>query len=164
MKYPAGSAIAVCAGAIAVGIAFGCRVEDRSAATAAAVEALMNADRAFAAESAAQGMDGWMDAFAPDGVRLVLGERAVQGRVSIREADAPLFADATRRLVWEPTDAGVFSDGRVGFTTGRSAFVRIENGLTSDTLSTGRYLTMWRVDQRGNWEVILDTGVSDRVD
>ena len=121
----------------------------------------MEADRAFARASAERGLEGWMSVYAPDAVRLSMGGRALQGLTAIREADAGLFADSTRRLVWEPTDAGVFADGRHGFTTGRSAFVSIERGKPVDTLSTGRYVTWWRLDDAGAWRVILDTGSND---
>ncbi|HEX7069213.1 MAG TPA: DUF4440 domain-containing protein [Rhodothermales bacterium] len=124
-------------------------------------EALMQADRVFAEETAARGLDGWMDAYAPDAVRLSLGGQAVQGLEAVREADAPIFEDPSRRLIWEPTDAGVFEDGRHGFTTGRSAFVTVVDGAVGDTLRTGRYVTFWRLSDDGTWKVILDTGVTD---
>ena len=72
---------------------------------------------------------------------------------AVRAYDAGLFADSTTRLVWEPTDAGAFADGRHGFTTGRSALL----SAAGDTLYAGVYLTMWRVEA-GRWRVILDTG------
>jgi ketosteroid isomerase-like protein len=121
----------------------------------------MEADRLFAVETSARGLDGWMDAYASDAVRLRLGGIAVQGLDAVRTADAPLFADPARRLLWEPTDAGVFADGLHGFTTGTSAFVTVEDGVVADTLSTGRYVTFWRRDEDGTWKVILDTGVTD---
>ncbi len=101
-----------------------------------------------------------MDAYAADAVRLHVGGKAVQGLGAIRDFDAELFADPMLRLVWEPTDAGVFSDGRHGFTTGRSAFVRL-GGEKADTLVTGRYITLWRLGSGGCWQVVLDTGASD---
>lgn len=123
--------------------------------------ALMAADRAFAVAAAKHGLEGWMAAFAPDAVRLPLGGKAVQGLPAVREADSGLFADSTRRLVWEPTDAGLFRDNRHGFTTGTSAFVRLSGGEIEDTLFAGRYITIWRLNDQGHWKVILDTGVTD---
>jgi uncharacterized protein (TIGR02246 family) len=117
----------------------------------------MEADRAFAAAAAARGLDGWMDAFAPDAVRLVMGRSFVRGLDAIRAADADLFADPAVHLTWAPADAGVFDDGRTGFTTGLSAYVRLGGGAP-DTLGTGRYVTLWRLGDDGRWRVILDTG------
>jgi ketosteroid isomerase-like protein len=121
-------------------------------------EALMRADRDFAAATAARGINGWMEAYAADAVRLEMGGPASQGHAAIREFDAGLFADPTVRLVWYPTDAGLFSDGRHGFTTGRGALVRLTP--PSDTLWRGTYITFWR-RERNAWKVILDTGASD---
>jgi hypothetical protein len=71
-----------------------------------------------------------------------------------------MFADPTVRLVWDPTDAGVFRDAQHGFTTGRYQLVKLEGGAPSDTLGQGAYLTIWRRDD-GQWRVILDTGSPD---
>ena len=117
--------------------------------------ALMDADRAFAAETAARGLEGWMSYYTDDAVRVALGDRGIAGLDGIRDYDAALFADSTTRLVWEPTDGGVFEDGTYGFTTGRSAMVRPG---TPDTLWKGRYVTLWRRGPDGRWRVILDTG------
>ena len=129
--------------------------------TVSAQAQLMEADRAFAAATAARGLEGWMDAYASDAARLALGGPAVRGLGAIREADAGLFADTQRRLIWEPTEAGIFEDGRHGFTTGTSAFVLLEGEAVADTLSTGRYITFWRREADGTWKIILDTGVTD---
>src|SRR5262245_61515904 len=86
---------------------------------------LMEADRKFAAAAKARGLRGWMEFMAEDAVRLQkLGGTAVRGRAAIRKADAALFADATRQLLWEPSEAGAFADGRHGFTTGRYRVVK----------------------------------------
>lgn len=127
---------------------------------AAARAALMAADRAFAAETAGRGLDGWMAHYAADAVRLHMGGPVVQGLDAIRAFDAALFADPTARLTWEPTDGGAFGDGRHGFTTGRSALVRLAGGA-ADTLYAGVYVTLWRLGPDGRWEVLLDTGAAD---
>jgi uncharacterized protein (TIGR02246 family) len=130
-------------------------------------EELLAADRAFAAAAAARGLDGWMSVMAPDAVRLPrLGQPAVTGADAIRRADAALFADPTRRLVWEPTEAGPFADGRHGFTTGRYKVLRRpgtrDAGAGEDqVVASGSYLTWWRKEADGRWLVILDTGTPD---
>ena len=92
-----------------------------------------------------------------DAVRLVMGAEAIQGLPAVREYDSRLFADTTLRLAWDPTDAGVFSDGRLGFTTGRYDLIRTESSAY-DTLQSGAYVTMWRRNEEGVWQIILDTG------
>jgi ketosteroid isomerase-like protein len=116
----------------------------------------MAADAAFAGATARRGLDGWMDAYAPDAVRLAMGGHVSRGLAEIRAADSSLFADPAVRLTWMPTDGGAFGDGRHGFTTGRAAMVR----APADTVWTGTYVTFWRRDG-GRWRVLLDTGASD---
>ncbi len=122
-------------------------------------EALMAADRAFADSTAAHGLDGWMQFYAADAVRLELGGEATQGLEGIRAKDSLIFVDPSRLLTWQPVSSGVFADGQHGFTTGRWARVRLDS--TRDTLGTGRYVTMWRRGSDGHWRVILDTGSGD---
>lgn len=129
----------------------------------AAARALMDADRAFAAETAARGLDGWLAHYAPDAVRLRMGGTAaagevVQGLDAVRAYDAGLFADPATRLVWEPTAAGLFADGVTGYTTGRSAMLRLRSGAPADTLFAGTYVSIWQRGRDGRWRVILDTG------
>jgi ketosteroid isomerase-like protein len=120
-------------------------------------EALLAADRAFADSTAARGLDGWMGFYAADAVRLTMGGDVAQGLEAVRKYDAPLFADSATRLLWTPTGAGVFADGRHGFTTGTSLMVRRAAAKT-DTVYRGAYITMWRREADGRWRVILDTG------
>jgi ketosteroid isomerase-like protein len=126
---------------------------------------LMDADRAFAKATKEKGLDGWMSFMAEDAVRILpLGGKAHIGTEAVKELDKKLFADPNKRqLLWEPTDGGAFSDGNHGFTTGTSKMiVKTENGK-EEVLWTGAYVTCWRKDQKGQWKVILDTGVADPV-
>jgi len=122
---------------------------------------LFAADRAYARAVADSGQAAWVARFAPDiakpgagGLLLLRGIDPVTG------LDKPMFADPTRVLVWEPTDAVAYADGRTGVTIGRSAWVR--KTARTDTLSRGRYLTMWQRQSDGSWKIILDTGWSEK--
>jgi ketosteroid isomerase-like protein len=142
----------------------GCAARPPAPDPAAARAALMEADRAFAAATAARGLAGWMDFYAPDAARLRMGGSAadgsvVQGLAAVRAYDADLFADPATLLTWAPTAAGVFADGRHGFTTGRSALLRA-TGATADTLYRGTYVTLWHLGADGRWRVLLDTGAA----
>lgn len=134
---------------------------ERSAANDAKTQ-LMDADRAFAKETAAKGLDGWMSVMADDAVRISpLGGKVVFGTAAVRELDKAIFADPKKQLVWEPTDGGAFADGKHGFTTGTSKFIEKTTAGKETVLSTGKYVTWWRKDDKGVWKVILDTGVSE---
>ena len=124
---------------------------------------LTSADRAFAKATAEKGLDGWMGFMADDAVRISpLGGKAHAGKAAVRELDAAMFADPKRRLVWEPTDAGAFADGKHGFTTGRARML-VRNQDGSDQVQwTGVYVTWWRKGDDGQWKVILDTGALDQ--
>ena len=117
---------------------------------------LLAADHAFADSTAARGLDGWMTFYSADAVRLTMGGRHVQGLGAVREFDRELFADSTVHLLWIPTGAGAFTDGRHGYTTGTSVMIR--HGAKPDTLYKGAYVTRWRREADGSWKVILDTG------
>lgn len=140
----------------------GCALLPRRAATPEQLRAqLLDADRAFAAAAAVRGLDGWLEFLADDAVRIPRpGAAAVRGRAAIRELDAPTFADPAVQWRWQPLDAGVFADGRHGFTTGRFRLLRRE-GATERLLGEGAYVTWWRREEDGRWRVILHTGAPD---
>ncbi len=121
--------------------------------------AVMQADRDYAAASAARRLDGWMSFLAPDMVKAPWAGNFVKGLAEIRRQDAGIFADTTTTLEWAPTDGGVYSDGRYGYTKGRYEMVkRAAAGRT--VVGRGAYLTVWRHEPEG-WRVVLDTGVPD---
>lgn len=123
---------------------------------------LMEADREFARATAERGLDGWVGTMAPDVARIDLQGGVARGPEAVRIHDAPLFTDAATRLTWDPTDAGVFVDGRHGFTRGKYKVVRGGGDAGGEplTVGSGEYVTIWRRDD-GVWKVILDTGAPD---
>jgi len=124
--------------------------------------ALIAADRAFAKATAERRLDGWMEFYADDAVRITpLGGKATIGRKAIRDLDTALFADAKTRLVWDPTDAGAYSDGKLGFTTGKAKILAKDADGNDETKFEGAYVTLWRKEATG-WKVILDTGAATR--
>jgi len=142
----------------------GCAPSGREVPPPATVDDLLESDRAFARDSAEQGLDGWVSWFSDDAARFTPGGDVVRGLEAIRERDAPIFADPAVRLVWEPTDGGLFDDGDHGFTAGRYEVIRFRDGSSSETISRGRYVSIWRRDDVGRWKVILDTGSADPPD
>lgn len=123
-------------------------------------QALMQADRDFAAETARRGGDGWADYFAPDGI-MYPREGRVEGREPIRERMKPAFADTERRLLWEPKSAVVASGGDLGFTLGRWRSVRVTPGGADSTLAEGNYVSIWKKVPGEGWRVAVDIGNPD---
>lgn len=126
--------------------------------SASAAEEAMAADREFAEDAAARGVDGWVAWFEPDGIMVSGGEEIV-GRDAIRSAMAPVFADSTTRLAWEPTRAEASPDGEMAVTVGTYRFLRPgEEGAPDDVLGRGRYLSVWKRQPDGSWKVWADVG------
>jgi ketosteroid isomerase-like protein len=122
---------------------------------------LIAADKAFAKETEQRGLEGWLSYYAEDAVRLELKSgNHTQGIEGIRAMDAPLFADQTVKLRWDPQTSGLYGSGDLGFTTGAYEVVKIDDTAEDTVLSKGRYLTIWRQDGQ-QWKVILDTGTPD---
>ncbi|MDH3283657.1 MAG: hypothetical protein OEQ13_02875 [Acidobacteriota bacterium] len=121
---------------------------------------LMEADARFALATAKRGLDGWVDSFTDDAARIDLHGEIARGHRKIRSHDAGLFADPKTRLMWEPTDAGVFDDLRHGFTRGRYELIKKETDGSAESLSRGAYLTIWRHED-GGWKILVDTGAPD---
>ena len=129
-----------------------------------AAKELVNADREFARAASERGLDGWVSFFTADAVRLPkIGDKMVKGVAGVRKVDAALFADPNRKLVWEPTDAHMFADGKSGVTTGRFKVILKDAAGSERIVATGSYITGWRKEADGRWKVSLDTGTSDPV-
>ncbi len=122
-------------------------------------ERLLEADRAFARETQARGVEGWVSYFAADGVMFRSGGPVV-GHEGIRELMAPAFGDTTFSLTWEPQAAEVAEAGDLGYTYGRYRSTRIVPNRQSE-VRTGSYVTIWRRQLDATWRVALDIGSPD---
>jgi len=125
----------------------------------AAVQALLQADRDFAAATAERGGEGWAEWFAADGVMFPNSGR-VDGRDAIRERMLPAFAGDIR-LRWDPVTAVVAASGDLGYTLGRWEQVRVTEGAADTTLATGNYVSIWKKLEGKGWRVAVDIGNSD---
>ncbi len=118
---------------------------------------LEQAELAFAADTAARGIDGWLDAFADDGA--LLDPRGVQtrGKAAIRARMATFLAK--HRLDWKPTLADVSPDGQMGYTYG--VYTLAAKDDLSKILERGSFMTVWRRGPDGKWRVVADMGSED---
>ena len=143
-------------GLLAVALLLSCRPSIDPAAGRAA---LMDADRAFAAATAQDRVEGWVRYFAPDGSMFRPGGLAT-GPAAVRERMTPAFADTSFTLSWEPTQAQIAASGDLGYTIGRYQSRR--RGPTGEVrTATGSYLTVWRKQPDGTWKVVADIGTPD---
>lgn len=117
------------------------------AAPAAAAEA---ADRAFDADTAARGVDGWVAAFAPGG-SMWRGE-SFAGAEAIAKKIEPTVTKG--HLRWHPIASGVLNDNG-SFTVGTATWTA--NAATEPGWR-GSYVTIWGKQPDGSWKVVFDTG------
>lgn len=129
------------------------------AATLAAADPkqeLIDADRAFAKETSARGLDGWMSWFA-ENASLNTPKGHLRGRIALSEYYKGMFARPGFSLKWEPFHAEISADGTLGYTLGTSvATARDSDGREQE--HSGRYVTIWRRQRNGAWKVETDLG------
>jgi ketosteroid isomerase-like protein len=136
------------------------RAEPAPAASPAA--SVNEADRRFAADSAARGAEAWAAVFAADGVKWQRGRPPLVGPDAIRESMQRAFSDPEVVFTWEPHTSALSPAGDLGFTAGRYRLVRRSAGGPVEE-GSGTYLTIWRRQADGTWQVVFDTGVSGPV-
>jgi ketosteroid isomerase-like protein len=115
------------------------------ASTRTAAPELEDADRKFAADTAARGTAGWLAAFDPQGGMMRRGSR-VEG-AAIGEMMDPLLSKG--RLAWDPIAS--HRQGALGFTVGKATYTGEDSWQSS-------YVSIWRQQPDGSWKVLFDTG------
>lgn len=117
---------------------------------------LMEVDKAFDRDTAARGLDGWMDWFAED-ARIETTKDVLVGEAALREYYSKMFASRQFRIHWWPVQADISADGTLGFTFGRAEVSwRDEKGEMQKRES--RYTTLWRKQKDGGYKVVFDIG------
>jgi hypothetical protein len=104
------------------------------------------ADIAFANDTAARGIEGWVAAFDEHGAQMRKAGR-VEGHDAIRELMGPLLAST--KIAWAPIASGKRQN--IGWTVGKATF-------TGDESWQSTYVTIWKKQADGSWKVLFDTG------
>lgn len=128
----------------------GSRTEEELAA--AAVNELMEADRAFAALAQSQGVPAAFAQYAALDALIVTSREIINGRDGVAQAYAGW--PATARLEWTPEAARVSARGDMGWTWGNSVHTGADG-----TRTTGRYVSVWTRDYDGNWRYAFDAPI-----
>jgi uncharacterized protein (TIGR02246 family) len=113
---------------------------------AAARDALLAAERAFAAAFARRDRDAFFAAVAPDAVFLA-PDRALHGKAAVEEAWGRLLAAPEAPFSWAPARGEVNAAGTLGLTTGP---------VYAGESWVGSFLSIWRREPDGTWRVIFD--------
>lgn len=115
----------------------------------AALDELLEADRAFAAAALERGTSAaLLEYLAPGAV--LFRPVAVDGHEWLAD-----HAPASGRLQWSPAAAAVSCDGATGVTAGPWVYVEPEDSQRD----VGYYVSLWRRDGAGGWRVAVDHGV-----
>ncbi len=119
--------------------------------------ALVEADSAFADDSAARGGAAWAARFESEGANWPIGGARVRGPQAIQIHIDSLVARGLS-LAWTPTASGLSAPGDAGFTAGTYQVLRTDTG---EVVGTGVYVTVWRRQADGTWKIAFDTGLAD---
>lgn len=125
---------------------------DEEELSRASVVELLEADRAFAAKAAADGVPAAFNQFAAEDALIVTSDSVSSGRAGIaaRYQNWPQGA----RLEWAPETARVSERGDMGWTWGNSTYIDAGGVRT-----TGRYVSVWTRDYEGNWRFAFDAPI-----
>jgi ketosteroid isomerase-like protein len=125
----------------------------RAPAVARTCSELAQVDSAFAERSRLQGTPAaFAAAMAPDGITFAGSELVVGPR-----AERDFLESQRTSLIWHPVYVGAAASGDLGFTVG--VYVATGRGSTGAAVQTfGKYLTVWRRDEKGTWKVAADGG------
>jgi ketosteroid isomerase-like protein len=126
-----------------------------------AASELMAADRAFARDTSARGLDGWLDAFTDDGVQLPTGQPLARGKAELRAVMQPILGDPSTRLRWDPDHASVSASGDLGYTIGRATVGKVGPSGGEVEIARLKYLTVWKRQPDGHWKVAAEVGAAD---
>ena len=118
-----------------------------AAAQPAEASHIVAAERAFAADSLAMGVDRSFLKWSAEEAIMIAGG-APQRAHDILDPDAVLDPEAPS-LVWWPNWAGIAKSGDLGFTTG---------GVEVGGARTGHYFTVWKRQPDGGWKWVYDGG------
>ncbi|MBN8233462.1 DUF4440 domain-containing protein [Corallococcus macrosporus] len=132
--------------------------EPRALAPAQVLEEAKAADRAFAAQSVAEGMGKAFIAYAAEDVVMPLGAAGIFGHDAVAKAYAPFTPDKID-LRWEPVLGDAAGSGDLAYTVGR-AVATGKNEQGQPEVDHVKYLTIWRRQADGQWRYVTDGGNS----
>lgn len=128
----------------------GSRTEEELAG--AAVVELLDADRAFAAKAAADGVPAAFSEYAAEDALMVSSGAVTNGRAGVAQRFQSWAQGA--RLEWAPEAGRVSTRGDMGWTWGNSVYVAPDGARTP-----GRYITVWTRDYEGRWRFAFDAPI-----
>ena len=122
-----------------------------------ALQAMVDAERAFARMAEEQGTrPAFMAFIADDGI--LFRPTAVKGKQWMTEHPLPP-SDKRSLLSWYPSIAGMARAGDLGYTTGPWEFK--SDIHDAKPVAWGHFLTVWKKTPDGSWKFAVDLGISN---
>jgi ketosteroid isomerase-like protein len=138
--------------ALSGGVAAGVKQPMKAEPMSAALDQIVERERAFSKLAGEAGIKAaFLEFIADDGV--IFTPVPIVGRASL--ASGP---DGQGILSWTPAFAGMSRSMDLGFTTGPYAW------KDATVVQTGQYLTIWRRQPNGEWRFVLDRGTPGPAD
>ncbi len=116
---------------------------------AAALEEIMEADRAFNAMAQSEGVGAAFVEFAAEDAIMFNGAEPIQGKEAVRAQFANWPEGA--RLEWAPVTGQVSERGDLAWTWGRATYTAPDG-----TRTQSRYVTTWKRNWDGQWRFSFD--------
>jgi ketosteroid isomerase-like protein len=118
---------------------------------------LMNTDRAWCQAVVDRDIERFAAMIAETATYAGSMGTVLNGREAFKNGWAQYFKPGGSTISWSPARAEVIGGGDVGYTTGR--FERhVKSDTGQETVVSGEYLTIFRRQADGSWQVIFDTG------
>lgn len=116
------------------------------------IEKLMALDQEFCEAVSKQGAKAWGKYFAQTGVMLSKDGENVSGEPAVYLQMKNFFDEKGATLMWFPENAGLSETEDLGYTFGQ--YIRqYRNEAGSKVKETGRYMTIWRKQKDGSYQI-----------
>ncbi len=126
-----------------------CSPASQSDSREADATAIRQADLAWSAAQAADGLDGTMSVYLDDAIMLPPNSPMAIGKEAIREASAAV-ASPGFSVTWQPMKIEVARSGDIGYAIGTF------EGVVDDAPVKGKYVEIWKKQADGSWKVAAD--------
>ncbi len=118
------------------------------------IEAIRQADLAWSAAQAADGLDGTMSFYLDDAIMLPPNRPMAIGKEAIREASASV-ASPGFSVSWKPMKIEVARSGDIGYAIGNFEGTRVDSAGKPVPVK-GKYVEIWKKQADGSWKVAAD--------
>ncbi len=123
------------------------------------MEAIRQADLAWSAAQASDGLDGTMSFYLDDAILLPPNRPMAIGKEAIREASAPIALPGFS-VTWQPMKIGVARSGDIGYAIGTFEGTCVASAGNPMPVK-GKYVEIWNKQADGSWKVAADMFSSD---